>query len=658
MENTHLDPASAGAGQFVLFTDAPSASVLPQWTDPRQFIDFLEARAPVGDGSGLAGHQPDPQASGPLPAPAPSPPGATWNGGLAAPFTLAPGETATIRVAMAWHFPNRYVNFVQFGPPEPRWGPTRFWLGNRYATIYPDALAVAARVRDEWDSLEASSRAWADTLGGSALDSQAVEHLAAQAVVPRSPTCFQTADGAFFGFEGVLGESTRMWSGDVGGSCPLNCTHVWNYAQALARLFPTLERSMRVCEFEVMQAPDGSIPHRVISPTYLPQLWDRPIGGPLRPALDGMLGTVLKTYREVRGGAGRLWLERYWPNIVRLVGHIRSRWDPQDSGVLRGDQPSTHDIDLRGVNPFMGTLWLAALRAGEEMARLVDAGDLAAEWRGLFERGSASYDELLFNGEYYVQVLAGDESKEFQWGAGCLSDQLIGQWWAHLLDLGHILPREHVHASLRAIVRHNLRQRFHGFEHPYRIFADGDDSGLLLCSWPSEGRPETPIRYADEVWTGTEYQVAAHCLFEGLDEEGMRILAGLWGRYDGRRRNPYNQVECGDHYARAMAGWTVLEAMTGQRWNAVTGHLQMCRPPAGSSWPVVLDDGWGAFAALDDELELRCYRGVMSVRSLSVIGTDEAVADVAAGVGGAPLSSDGVRLGAGERARWPQPQQA
>jgi uncharacterized protein (DUF608 family) len=366
-----------------------------------------------------------------------------------------------------------------------------------------------------------------------------------------------------------------------------------------------------------MQAPEGYIPHRVIVPLYLRQLWGEPIGGPEEPALDGMLGTVLKCYREVRAGAGDDWLGRYWPRIVRLLGYVESTWVRDERGVLSGIQPSTHDIDLTGINSFMGTLWLAALRAGEELALLAGDGGSAERYRDLFERASRSYDEALFDGEYYVQRLEPGDSAEFQWLDGCLSDQVIGQWWAHELGLGHILPADHVRSALRAVVRHNLRTGFDGFEHPFRVFADGADTGLLMCTWPRGGRPAVPTRYCDEVWTGIEYQVAAHCLREGLEEEGLRIVRAGWARYDGTRRNPFNEIECGDHYARALAGWSVLDALGGVRYDAPARALEIREPGAGDSLPFVAGTGFGLVAATEDGIELSCAGGTLELASVT-----------------------------------------
>ncbi|TDW17807.1 GH116 family glycosyl-hydrolase [Kribbella kalugense] len=604
-ENAGLSEDHPGAGQLVLTTDGVGALTHAQWSRPDEFVAFLNG--PVTAVSGA------------------SAPGSTWNGGLAVPFSLGPGESAQVRFLIAWHFPNRYVDFNQFGP-HPEYGHSRFWLGNAYTRRTPDAVAAAESFIARWSSLQELTLSWAEAFESSSLPGEAGSRLAALVADVRSPTVFQTADDDVLGFEGVLGASTVMWGGRYGGSCPLNCTHVWNYEQTLSRLFPSLERNMRDTEYDVMQAPEGYIPHRVRAPLYMKQLWDVVIGGPEEPALDGMLGTVLKTYREVRQGAGQEWLERRWPQVVRLLDHIHGKW--LQDGVLRGIQPSTHDIDLCGVNSFMGTLWLAALRAAEEMAQLL--GEDGTAYRKLFEAGSKAYDELLFTGEYYRQILSPDETRDFQWGDGCLADQLIGQWWAHQLDLGYILPADHVRTALQNVVRHNLRTGFHDFEHPYRVFADGDDTGLLMCTWPHGGRPDVPTRYCDEVWTGSEYQVAAHCLYEGLTDEGMSILQGLWTRYDGTRRNPFNPIECGDHYIRNAAGWSTLEALTGYTHNALTKSATFAPLPlarSGPTWqfPFTTNTGWAIATQTADSLTLTCKSGHLDLQTIQVDGTTHTI---------------------------------
>lgn len=625
MENASLADDHPGAGQMVLASLAAGTASYERWTTPEQFIRYLEGVNPEWQ---LAhqGHKQQRRNRNSVQMPnGPGREGETWNGGLAAPFVLNPGETIQLTFILSWYFPNRYVNFEHFGPRRD-YGKSRFWLGNAYAARFSDALEVAEYLREHQVRLEKQSRKWAEGLYKSTLPDWMIEALAAQGTFMRSPTCFWAEDGTFFGFEGSLGASTGMWSASYGGSCPLNCTHVWNYEQALSRLFPQLERSMRETEFEHAQAAEGYIPHRVVAPLYLPQFWDVPIGGPTHPALDGMLGAVLKFYREVRQGADQNWFKRLWPRVKRLLEYIIAHWDEDGDGVLLGEQPNTYDIAFYGPNMYIGALWLAALRAGEKLAKLQGESEWAQTLRRLFERGSGRYDELLWNGEYYIQRIDPAAPTQDQYGDGCLADQLFGQWWAHLLDLGYVLPEEHVKTTLRSIVKYNLRHGFRDFAHTDRIFADGDESGLLVCTWPHGGRPTVPVRYCDEVWTGIEYQVGTHCILEGMVQEGLSILHALRQRYDGTRRNPYNEIECGDHYIRAMAGWSMLEAMSGFTYTALDDTLSFAPVQADEDFraPMITSTGWGSFeqtrGSYGTQVTLSCSYGVIRVQQLTLAG--------------------------------------
>ncbi|KRA25346.1 hypothetical protein ASD65_13625 [Microbacterium sp. Root61] len=613
MDNPTLSEDAPFAGQMVLAADDEGAAVVPRCAGVDHLVSFLESRA-LNDGRMKLQTAPtiaDPQLNAPASGSGPSAPGRSWLGVIGVPFWLEPGESRVIRFSMTWHFANRFVDVEQFGRPHAEWGASRFYVGNHYAGRFLDALDTQARVAEDWDALVESTLGWTRTLVDSDLDARTVDRMAAQASLVRSPTCFVGADGRFYGYEGSLGASTTMWSGTFGGSCPMNCTHVWQYEAALAALWPTLERNMRDTEFDIMQAPDGSIPHRLRVPVYLPQMWNEFIGGPEEPALDGMLATILKSLRDAQHGAGAEWVAERWPRLLRLYRHICEKWDADGDGVLRGIQPSTHDIDLAGVNPFMGTLWLAALRAMEELAGAVGDDETAAEARVRFDSGSRLYDEQLFDGTHFIQKLDEGDPVDFQWLTGTLSDQVIGQWWAHQLGLGHILPAEHVRSALRHVVATNLRHGFDDFVHPYRVYADAaEDGGLLMCSWPEGGRPEVPTRYADEVWSGIEYQVAAHCLWEGLDAEGEAVLDALWTRHDGRRRNPYNEIECGDHYARAMAGWTVLQARTGVLIDELAGVLRVSRD---GRWPWFASTGYGTVVVSGDTIEVQCTDGTLEL---------------------------------------------
>lgn len=609
MENASLAGDDPGQGQLVLAALTPDARPSTRWADVDDFMSALMSPDAGGDPGEHAGT-------------IPSDPGETWNGGLRVPYALAPGESGEMSFVLAWSFPNRYANFIQANRSERAdFRRSRLWLGNAYSERFASALDTIDSFVGNRQRLDADSRAWSDAVLSSTLPTWIAEFLAAQGALIRSPTVFQSDDGKLYGFEGANGASTPN---KVGGSCPLNCTHVWNYEQALSRLFPELEQTMRETDLDYAQAPEGYIPHRTIVPLYVRQLWGEPVGGAPRPAVDGMLGTILKVYREVRQGAASSWLDQYWPKVKLLLSYIERKWDPDNDGVLTGEQPNTYDIAFHGTDMFIGGLWLATLRAMEELARIQQEDTFADELGSRFVRARDAYHALLWNGEYYVQRLEAEDPREYQYQDGCLADQLLGQWWAHQLELGYILPQDRVRRTLRSIVRYNLREGFDGWVPEERIFADGDDTGLLLLTWPRGGRPDRPTRYHDEVWTGIEYQVAAHCIMEGLVDEGIRVLEAARDRYSGVKRNPYNDIECGDHYARAMSGWTVLEALGGYRYSAVSDSLafapvELAYAAGSVRLPFVTATGWGQFTLRHGrDATLTARFGEVSIASLTL----------------------------------------
>ena len=639
MDNPSLADDDARAGQLVLATCATDTAPYERWTEVDELIGFIDG---TWFTSSRKWHSTEEFVHARRRSPTirvahgPSPPGQTWNGALAVPYALGPGETALISFVIAWHFPNRVVDWDQGGPLRDC-GRSVLWLGNSYARRFLDAEAVLAHVRENRSALAAATDAWTGCFIESSLEPRLAEAMAAQAVVPRSPTCFQTADGRFYGFEGGLGASTAMWGGDRGGSCALNCSHVWNYEQALSRLFPALERTMRESELEHTQAPDGHLPHRVVLPLYLPQLLDSWIGGPDKPALDGMLGCIPKLYRELRQGGAREWLVALWPRVVALVDYIRRTWDTGTDGILRGEQPNTYDIAFFGANVYIGGLWIAALRAYARLAEIVGDEEGAAEAREHSNRASAGYDAALWNGEYYVQELEPD--RPYQFGTGCLTDQLHGQWWAHQLDLGYVFPRERVRTALESIVRHNFRRHLGTFEHSQRIYADAEDSGLVLCSWPHGGRPETPMLYCDEVWSGTEYTIGCLLIEEGMVEQGLEIVDAIRRRHDGTRRNPFNEIECGDHYVRSLSGWSVVEALGKWRYDAVAGELAVDMSAGNARrGPLVADGGWGSLAVdVRGRAQLDCRHGEIVLLRIAALGVEPAGV-VEASVDGRPVA--------------------
>ncbi|MEP7358245.1 MAG: GH116 family glycosyl hydrolase, partial [Anaerolineales bacterium] len=366
-------------------------------------------------------------------------------------------------------------------------------------------------------------------------------------------TCFWLDDGRFFGWEGCF---------DQTGCCSGTCTHVWSYAQTLAYLFPGLEREMRRIEFVIETEDDGYMSFRACRVFGETHTW--PWGDHRADAAaDGQMGSLIRACREWRLSGDRGWLEQVWPGVKRALSFAQSEWDPDGDGLTDGSQHNTYDINFFGPNPLAGIYYLAGLRAVEELAGVMGEPELAAHCRQTFDRGSAQLDALLWNGEYYIQKLDDVNAHKYQFGLGCLSDQLLGQLHARLVGLGDLLPAAHVRTGIKSVFDHNFKRDFSEHVNCQRTYVLNDEAGLVLCSWPAGGRPRLPFVYSDEVWTGIEYQVAAHLIYEGWVDEGLEIVRAVRDRHDGIRRNPWNEVECGHHYARSLASWAVLVALSG-----------------------------------------------------------------------------------------------
>ena len=417
---------------------------------------------------------------------------------------------------------------------------------------------------------------------------------AANLSILKSPTTLRLEDGTFYGWEGCH---------PAAGSCEGSCTHVWNYQQALPFLYPALERSMREADYKYNMNPAGGLSFRLSLPLGTNYTTER-------PCADGQFGNILKLYRDWKLSGDTEWLARLWPLAKRSIEYAWSpdnpdRWDPEQTGVLWGRQHHTLDMELFGPNSWLTGFYLGALKAAAEMADALDETDEAALYSKIYARGRAWVDQNLFNGEYFTQqvdladktILApfikgemslgvlGDtvealywsgEHKElkYQLGGGCLIDQALGQWHATLYGLGDILDREKVVTSLQSIFRYNFKERLGDIYNPCRVFGMDDESGTVITTWPDEStKPAVPVPYAQETMHGMEYAFGQMLMAYGMLEEGVKVTAGVRDRYDGARRNPWNEIECGSNYARSMASWGAMIMLSGFSFDGTRGHI-------------------------------------------------------------------------------------
>ncbi len=499
-----------------------------------------------------------------------SPEGQTDVGHLGLVASLQPHERRCLTFALAWLVPNF----------EHYWGGGEVWQ-THHGRLWPSALEVAAHVVDHLGRLRATTRAFREAFDESTLPRYVLDAVSSQMSILRTPTVTRLTDGTLYGFEGCHANA---------GCCPGSCSHVWSYAQTMAYLFPELERDMREQDYAVnLRESDGHMQFRLPLPP------GAPADHGYHAAADGQMGGVLRTYREWLVSGDDDWLRSLWPKVRRALEYAWQDWDADKDGLIEGIHHNTLDIEYHGPDTVCGSMYLAALRAGEEMARRLGDVEAADSYRHVFESGRALTDERLFNGEYYFQKVPEGVDAPYQYGEGCICDQVLGAWHARMLGLGDILDPRHVRSALGAVYRHNFRDDFRGHHNPHRVYALNDDKGLLICTWPRGGKPERGLTYAFECMIGFEYQVGAHMVYEGLLREGLTVCKAIRDRHDGRRRNPYDEFECGSHYARSMSNYAYLLALSGFRYSAHDAVLTLDPKLRQGDFACffAVDSGWG-----------------------------------------------------------------
>ncbi len=562
---------------------------------------------------------------------------------LAAMTRIPAKATREITFLITWHFPNRQT-WSPIKQPAPAAQAQSTCncasgccaqdnpncIGNYYTTQYADAWDVAVKTAPRLPKLEADTvrfvRAFCDSTLPEALKDAALSNVSTL----RTQTAFRTPDGNFYGWEGCS---------DHTGCCHGSCTHVWNYEQATAHLFADLSRKMRRVEFLHTTLDTGLMCFRAELPLGQGEKY-------LLAAADGQMGCLMKLYRDWQLSGDDAMLRELWPQARKSIEFcwIPGGWDADQDGVMEGCQHNTMDVEYYGPNPQCNVLYLLALRSGEEMACYLGEIDFADTCRKLFERGSRWMDENLFNGEYYFQDIrpisdvsriakglrhesmgAKDPGKpELQIGSGCEGNQLFGQQLAHVAGLGHLLNPQHIRTALRSMMKYNFRESLSDHFNYLRSYALNDEAGLLVCTWPREGRPDNPFPYASEVWTGLEYMVAAHLISEGMTRDGLKLIEAARARHDGAKRNPFDEPECGHHYARAMSSWACVLAYTGFRYSGVNQSMEFAPAEKAATWFWSNGWAWGVIKQTPRrggvQVELTVLHGELPLQQLTIRG--------------------------------------
>ena len=516
---------------------------------------------------------------------------------LAVQQEIPANSTKEFQFYLTWHFPNRKAWSAEV-------------VGNYYTTQYEDAYDVIQKTYSELDGLEDQSLQFVNSFLGSDIPEIVKESALFNLSTLRSQTVFRIASGHMMGWEGCM---------DVNGSCAGSCTHVWNYEQATAFLFGDLAKTMRDVEFNYATRDNGSMSFRSGLPLAKAQ-WTG-------TAADGQMGTIMKMYRDWQLSGDTEFLKTSWENVKSALAFAweENSWDADADGVMEGSQHNTMDVNYSGPNPQMQFWYLGALKAAEKMALAMKDKAFAKKCATVYESGSKWTDENLFNGEYYEHQVLDLKTKEiitdysapnmpnYQLAKGCLVDQLVGQYMAHICGLGYLAPKEHIQKTLESILKYNSRESMEEHFNNMRSYALGNESALLMASWPN-GRPKIPFPYFSEVMTGFEYAAAVGMMYEGMEDEGLNVVKNIRARYDGAKRSPFDEAECGHHYARAMASWASVLALTDFQYSAIDQTMNFKNQEGNWFWSTGY--AWGTCEITTDQVILKVEKGSIKLKKL------------------------------------------
>ncbi len=572
---------------------------------------------------------------------------------LYVPFTLAPGKEKTVRLLFTWYMPDTDLTFGTVGQKKENCNPEdgccnspadigldkydKDFNGKFYKPWYSNRFKNVEEAADYWkqqyDKLRKNSLLFTNTFYSSSLPPEVIEAVAANLTILKTPTVMRQYDGRLWNFEGC---------GDSWGSCHGSCTHVWNYTQAIAHLFPAMERSLRATEFCESQNKEGHQNFRSVLPI-------QPADHTFHSAADGQLGGIMKVYRDWRISGDNEWLKKIFPMVKTSMDYCIRTWDPRSKGVIEEPHHNTYDIEFWGPDGMHTSFYIGALTAFAAMGDYLQKD--VSKYKQLAANGKKIMETELYDGEYFIQKIkvegltaknpatsqsfGGEYSKEakslldkegpkYQYGSGCLSDGVLGAWIGRMCGLTDAIDGTKLSSHLLAVYKYNLKENLSEHANPQRpSFAVGDEGGLLLCSWPKGGKLSLPFVYSDEVWTGIEHQVASHLMMMGHVKEGLEILRASRNRYDGRVRNPFNEYECGHWYARALSSYGYLQALTGVRYDAVEKTLYADSKLGDFTSFLSTETGFGTVSLKGGKLDAKVVYGNIDI-SKKIVGGKQA----------------------------------
>lgn len=498
---------------------------------------------------------------------------ADWGDGmLANRITLKPGEERQIRVVLSWYFP------VHMSPSQDR------DMGHAYTNWFKDAGEVNSYLVKNYEPFSKQVSTMRRIFQDSNLPPALVAACSGQLNTLVSNSWWQK-DGKLALWEGL-------------GCCGLNAATVYEQGSHLiTALYPEMEKSW-LEQAVVSRDPKTGMMFTVYA------------SDPKTPAyhlefsyVDRNCHFVWAACRDYLWFGNKEFLDTYYPVVVKSMG-IFEGMDTDGDGLpdKNTNLANTYDVwPLRGVSAYFSSLWIGALRSAIHLADAAGDARNATKWRGILANALASFETKLWNGKYYSLWLDGEKRDE-----ACMADQLAGEIYTQVMGLGNSVPPERAKQALSEIYRLNFTP----------------DQGLLNAAYPEGAKPTMPTfqnMHADNIWTGTEFNLASLFISQGMVDEGLDVIEAVQRRYM-RAGRFMSFIECGKRYNRPMAVWAAFLAATGFRIDVPKGVLTIAPPlqQAELKAPWISSTGLGQFTKSAKTFELACASGETSFSQLRV----------------------------------------
>jgi non-lysosomal glucosylceramidase len=514
--------------------------------------------------------------------------------------TIGAGKSTELNFIISWYFPNLTFELLK------KEG------GRYYANKFKSSYEVATYIHSNFERLSKQTKLWCETwYDQSTLPYWFLERTLLNVSTLATTTVHRFQSGRFYAWEGI-------------GSCPGTCNHVWQYAQAVARLFPALERDTRErVDLGIAFHDDGHIGFRGEYDT--------------QPAVDGQAGRILGIYREHQMSPTDAFLKRNWPR-TKLAIEFLLKQDTNNDGMTDTQLENTLDAKWPGEIAWIVGLTIAAIKASESMAEEMGDKEFARTCREYVVKGSANMEKHLFNGEYFIhrpdpikgRTVIGSYNT-------CHIDQVYGQSWAFQVGLGRIIDKQKTLSALKALWKYNFTTDVGPYlkdHHGGRPYALPGEGGMIMNTNP---RNETDpygvkdawqVTYFHECMSGFEHQVASHMMAEGMVEESLILTRAIHDRYHAAKRNPFNEVECSDHYARAMASFGTFISASGFTCHGPKGEIGFAPKLNKADYKSAFTSAgcWGAYsqkkAAKLQEHHITVKFGDLSLKKVKLEKTD------------------------------------